>query len=332
MVVRDYIPYPPINMRTQAYLLVWSRTTSCEQDDHSSVWMSNVSSQRNWYDSQAYLSSGNHQISLCWSPSKDDHHDDASLSEYIPSLNNLASLSVDVLDLRIAELRHKPFSTLTHIPWQHQKSMMVVCPGFLVFSGQALASLLLPLRFCRLHDLHEDDWHALSAFHARSYLYLVALHIPFFALVANISPKGVHLSFVDMVIFQKHFLYLLDMTGSVFQPVRYSFVFYIFHSCYCCNAHSFSKHCQCFEDVLLGCASTIEKSSFCFSERYSACFTDISLSAIRTMTGTIYVFSVSSSIVSALFVITEFVGSIQFSFRHRYISYVNSSCQQYIIF
>jgi hypothetical protein len=96
--------------------------------------------------------------------------------------------------------------------------MKGACPDFLSAFADSSVSLLLPLRSCLLHGQHEDDWTALSAFHARKYLYLVSLRTPFFTLVANISPQGVHLSFINMVVFQKQFLYLFYMSGSFFQP------------------------------------------------------------------------------------------------------------------
>jgi hypothetical protein len=62
-----------------------------------------------------------------------------------------------------------------------------------------------PLRSCQLRARHEDDWTDLSAFHARSHLYLGALDNPF---VANwnfrtqlVSSDNTYLHFILYLLF-----------------------------------------------------------------------------------------------------------------------------------
>ncbi len=192
MVEQGYIQYLPIHWMPQASQLSLSMTASCEPNDHSCAWMSNVFfPHTNCVCPASGILSLDLRKSLWWSLSQDDHLDDASLSEDTPIRIRLASWWADVHDHHISAQLHKPLSALLHILWQRRKSMAVAYPDVLFASVDSSVSLLLPLRSCPLHAQHEGDWTDLSAFHARSYLYPGALHSPFFTFVANVRSPAV---------------------------------------------------------------------------------------------------------------------------------------------
>ena len=219
MVEQDYTPYLPMHWMLPASQLSLSMTASFEPNGHSCVWMSNVSfPHTNCVCLTSDILSLDFRKPLWWLLSQDDRLDDASLSEDTPIRIGLVSWWADVHDHHISAQLHKPLSVLLHILWQRRKSMKVAYPDALFASVDSSVSLLLTLRSCQLHAQHEGDWTDLSAFHARSYLYPGALHNPFFTFVANVCPQGIHLSFINMVVFQKHFLYIFYVIGSFLQP------------------------------------------------------------------------------------------------------------------